>query len=100
MARVTTPPDSELGRPRQDAPLTSTSTILPPEARRPREAVARFQDAYAVVVIGKAARRHVFFGLPAAQRAVDRANARGDFADLVLVRLVPVGEADVTGGVE
>jgi hypothetical protein len=54
--------------------------------------VSRVKDAYAVLVIGKAARRHVFFGLPGAQKAVDRAHARGDFAELVLVQLVPVGE--------
>src|SRR4051794_26063557 len=52
--------------------------------------VARFKDAYGVLVIGKASRRHVFFGLPAAQRAVDNARARGDYAELVLVRLEPV----------
>jgi hypothetical protein len=80
-------------RPGQGAPRNSTTQILALSRATPRDAVARFQDAYAVVVIGKAARRHVFFGLPAAQRAVDRARARGDFADLVLVRLVPVGEA-------
>ena len=73
--------------------MASTGSILP-QAPRTHKVMARFHDAYAVVVIGKAARRHVFFGLPAAERAVDRAHARGDFADLVLVRLVPVGEAD------
>lgn len=62
------------------------------DIERTRNVVSRFHDAYAVVVIGKAARRHVFFGLPSAQRAVDRARARGDFADLVLVKLTPVGE--------
>jgi hypothetical protein len=58
-----------------------------------RQVVARFEDAYAVVVIGKATRRHVFFGLPAAERTVKRAHDRGDYAELVLVRLIPV-----TGG--
>ena len=55
-----------------------------------REALRRFTDAYAVLVVGKATRRHVFFNLPAAERAVDRAHSRGDDAVLVLVRLVPV----------
>lgn len=54
--------------------------------------MSRFKDAYAVLVIGKASRRHVFFGLPAATKAVDRAHARGAYAELVLVQLVPVGE--------
>lgn len=93
------PDDNERGRPRQEGgPVNSTDYSIPSGEIRPREAVVRFQDAYAVVVIGKAARRHVFFGLPAAQRAVDRALARGDFADLVLVRLLPVGEAEPAGG--
>lgn len=70
----------------------NVSLDLEPDIERTREVVSRFKDAYAVVVIGKAARRHVFFGLPSAQRAVDRARARGDFADLVLVKLIPVGE--------
>jgi hypothetical protein len=64
-------------------------TVSPPTPL----AVSRIKDAYAVLVIGKATRRHVLFGLPSAQRAVDRARARGDYAELVLVRLVPVGEA-------
>jgi hypothetical protein len=57
------------------------------------EVVSRFKDAYAVLVIGKVARRHVFFGLPAAQKAVERAHGRGDYAELVLVQIVPVGGA-------
>jgi len=55
--------------------------------------VSSFKDAYAVLVIGKVARRHVFFGLPAAQKAIDRAHARGDYAELMLVQIVPVGGA-------
>jgi hypothetical protein len=73
--------------------LAGDIRILPPQTRHAAEAVSRFRDAYAVVVIGKAARRHVFFGLPAAERAVKRAHDRGDYAELVLVRLMPV-----TGG--
>lgn len=57
-----------------------------------REALRRFADAYAVLVVGKATRRHVFFNLPAAERAVDRAHSRGDDAALVLLRLVPVAD--------
>lgn len=68
------------------------STAHTDSTERTRRVVAEVKDAYAVVVIGKVKRRHVFFGLPAAQKAVDRAHARGDFADLVLVRLTPVGE--------
>lgn len=45
-----------------------------------------FRNAYAVLVRGRSVRRH----LPGAQRAVERARARGDQADMVLVRLVPV----------
>lgn len=76
----------------QDFKLTGDSSVCADGSERTRVVVAKFQDAYAVVVIGKASRRHVFFGLPAAQKAVERAHARGDFADLVLVRLTPVGE--------
>lgn len=66
----------------QGAPSTSVE----------REALRRFADAYAVLVVGKATRRHVFFNLPAAERAVDRALSRGDDAALVLLRLVPVAD--------
>ena len=72
-------------RPAQAAPEVTTTS-----ASVEREALRRFADAYAVLVVGKATRRHVFFNLPAAERAVDRAHSRGDDAVLVLVRLVPV----------
>lgn len=49
-----------------------------------------FRTSYAVLVRGKAVRRHLYFSLPAAERTVKRAEARGDRAELVLVRLVPV----------
>lgn len=49
-----------------------------------------FRNCYAVLVRGKTVRRHLYFNLPAADRAVRRAHARGDSADLILVRLVPV----------
>ena len=53
-----------------------------------------FRGAYAVLVRGRTVRRHLYFNLPAAERAVKRAHARGDLADLVLVRLVPVQGGD------
>src|SRR3954454_11421773 len=88
-------PNKRDGRPTatNGKPAQSVSTAIKSDSRVQGvtpEMVARFKDAYAVLVIGKAARRHVFFGLPAAQRAVDRARARGDYAELVLVRLEPV----------
>lgn len=51
-----------------------------------------FRTSYAVLVRGKSVRRHLYFNLPAAERAVRRAEARGDRADMVLVQLVPVGD--------
>lgn len=60
--------------------------MVPPAA----DAVAAFRGAYAILVRGKTIRRHLYFNLPAADRAVKRALARGDAADLVLVKLVPV----------
>ena len=53
-------------------------------------AAVYFRNSYAVLVRGKTIRRHLYFNLPAADRVVKRALARGDKADLVLVRLVPV----------
>lgn len=83
-------------RPAQAAPeVTTTSASVPqgaPSTSVEREALRRFADAYAVLVVGKATRRHVFFNLPAAERAVDRAHSRGDDAALVLLRLVPVAD--------
>jgi len=35
-------------------------------------------------------RRHLYFNLPAAERVVRNANARGDRAEMILVQLVPV----------
>nr|WP_146177679.1 hypothetical protein [Sphaerisporangium cinnabarinum] len=49
-----------------------------------------FRESYAVLVRGKTVRRHLYFNLPAAERAVRRARSRGDRADMVLVKLVPV----------
>lgn len=49
-----------------------------------------FRDCYAVLVRGKSVRRYLYFNLPAAERAVRRAAARGHRAELVLVKLVPV----------
>lgn len=49
-----------------------------------------FRNAYAVLVRGRSVRRHVYLNLPGAQRVVERARARGDQADMVLVQLVPV----------
>ncbi len=54
------------------------------------QVVAAFRGAYAVLVRGKTVRRHLYFSLPAAERVVKRAHARGDQADLMLVKLVPV----------
>lgn len=50
----------------------------------------RFRDCYAVLVTGKNVRRHLYLNLPAAERVVKRAHARGDQAELLLVKLVPV----------
>lgn len=54
------------------------------------DAAVFFRNAYAVLVRGKSVRRHLYFNLPGAQRVVDSALRRGDRAELVLVRLVPV----------
>ena len=49
-----------------------------------------FTNCHAVLVFGKVARRRLYFSLHSAERAVERARARGDRADMVLVQLVPV----------
>lgn len=53
-------------------------------------ATDRLRHCYAVVVAGKTIRKHLYFNLPAAQRAVTRAEARGAVAHMILVQLVPV----------
>ena len=63
-----------------------SSPIVDPET----VAVVAFTGCYAVLVRGKSVRRHLYLSLPAAERAVRRAPARGDLADLVLVELMPV----------
>lgn len=54
-------------------------------------AMDRLTGAFAVIVAGKTVRKHLYFNLPAAQRAVARAETRGATAHMILVRLVPVG---------
>lgn len=58
-----------------------------------------FRNCHAVLVRGKSVRRHLYFNLPAAERAVKRAHARGAAADMVLVRLVPVDARYLDDGV-
>lgn len=73
----------------------STESVSPDSA-----AAVFFRHSYAVLVRGKSVRRHLYFNLPAAERAVKRARERGDRADLVLVQLVPVDarELHLAGG--
>lgn len=65
----------------------STDAILPGTTA---DAAVFFRDAYAVLVRGRSVRRHLYFNLPAAQRTVRRAIERGDRAEMILVKLVPV----------
>ena len=57
-----------------------------------------FRNSYAVLVRGKSVRRHLYFNLPAADRTVKRALERGDKAELILVRLVPVDARQLDQG--
>jgi len=83
----------EKAQPEIPAKASNQSLVTGNDISPSPEVVSRFKDAYAVLVIGKVARRHVFFGLHAAQKAVERAHARGDHAELMLVQIVPVGGA-------
>lgn len=93
-------PDSQI-RERRPAAHEAPSRVIDPtntvvtrrEVIRNEDASAEmfFSDCHAVLVRGKSVRRHLYFNLPAAERAVRRARARGDRADMVLVQLVPVG---------
>lgn len=74
----------------ETGPKCSTSTQTDPTAETV-DAAAAFQG-YAVLVRGaKSERRHLYLTIAPAERVVRRARARGDLAELVLVRLVPVG---------
>lgn len=59
-------------------------------AERDTDPETYFRNCFAVLVRGKTVRRHLYFNLPAAERAVRRAQGRGDHAEMVLVQLVPV----------
>ena len=74
------------------APNISRSSISQAAGVRHDDDAAEvfFRTSYAVLVRGKSVRRHLYFNLPAAERAVRRAHSRGDRADLLLVELVPV----------
>ena len=69
-----------------DQQASGSTSIVSPDS----DAAGFFRHSYAVLVRGKTVRRHLYFNLPAAERTVKRALARGDRADLVLVQLVPV----------
>lgn len=68
----------------------NTPILVDPEAEATKRAGDHFRNCYAVLVQGKTIRRHLYFNLPAADKAVKRAHVRGDQAALILVRLVPV----------
>lgn len=73
--------------------LASTGSVPPivaPDALANADATEFFRDSYAVIVRGRSVRRHLYFNLPAAERTVKRARARGAVAEMVLVKLVPV----------
>lgn len=84
--------ENERSRPATNGPASETalSTTSDPTVETV-DATAAFREAFAVLVRGKSLRRHLYLNLPAAERVVRQARARGDLADLVLVRLVPVG---------
>ena len=62
------------------------------------QAALTVDDKHALVVVSTTGtahvRRRVLFSLPSAQAAVDRAHARGQTAQIVLVRLASVGVVD------
>jgi hypothetical protein len=68
-------------------PILATST---PNTTDDVSAQTYFTNCHAVVVFGKVARRRLYFSLHSAERAVERAHARGDHAEMILVELVPV----------
>lgn len=77
-------------RPGDESEATKNSLAADPEFTSSTAALDAFRGAYAVIVSGPTDRRHLYFNLPAATRAVARARARGARAELVLVKLVPV----------
>lgn len=79
-----TAPKSVVATHPQDTETATVPHLTATDARQ------RLTDCYAVVVAGKTIRKHLYFGLPAAERAARQAHARGAVAHLILVRLVPV----------
>jgi len=60
-----------------------------------------FVNCHAVLVRStKRTHRHLYFNLPGAERAMHRALARGDRAEMVLVQLVPVQRVPIRGGID
>ena len=74
----------------QPGGLTAILPGAPLHVTDTESADAYFRGCYAVLVRGKSVRRHLYFNLPAAERVVRNATARGDRAEMVLVQLVPV----------
>lgn len=96
---MTTPAHAE--RRPQDAGAASTKSFGGDESSLPRP-VDMLNGVFVVLVAHKVAgelryRRRVFFNLPAAQRAQDRAVERGQAASVTLCRLTPAHTFDGGG---
>lgn len=79
--------NEQAGRPTLSAESTATEPLSALDA-------AGVVDGVHVVVVrvdGEHYRRRVYLNLPSAQRAVERARARGRGAEIVLCQLVPAG---------
>lgn len=75
------------------ANASNDNPILSVASDKHSDAVLGLPGVHVVLVTTSAGRtrRRVLFGLPAAQRAVDRATAAGHEATIVLCRLIPTG---------
>lgn len=91
------PPSSVPGGVTKKFSQDELNAIVPPAAapRTLTPAQERFDQAYALLVTGRATRRHIYFNLPSAQKAIDRARARGADAELMLVRITVEGSVIV-----
>lgn len=83
------------GRPEPIVPSDALAACDLPAVFTGTEAGDALEAALCVFVVTRdpqgRTRRRPYLNLPSAERAVDRAAERGDAAQLVLVRLVPVG---------
>jgi hypothetical protein len=87
--------ESRPGREAKAAINLEDTNIISAVSDKHSDAVLALYGVHVVVVTSSngRTRRHAYWNLPAAQKAVDRATAAGSLSTIVLCQLIPAGGA-------